>query len=81
MPKILKCPKCGRDMSMDSGLGRKPYPIPFTNVCKALRESRGNFSAAARHLEKQTGQRVTAGFVQLRVIRAGKTLQGILEGK
>ncbi|MBA7640387.1 hypothetical protein ES703_48052 [subsurface metagenome] len=63
-------------------IGRKRYDIPFTIVCKALQACRGNYSAAARWLMDETGiNRLTPGFVWMRVYREGKTLEDIVGGQ
>jgi DNA invertase Pin-like site-specific DNA recombinase len=60
-------------------IGRKRYDVPFTIVCKALQASCGNYSAAARWLMDETGiNKLTPGFVWMRVHREGKTLEDIV---
>ena len=57
-----------------NGIGRKSYPIALAEICKALQASKRedgqpNYSAAARYLKKQTGQKLTPGFVHSRIKR------------
>ena len=60
-------------------IGRKGYDIPLENVCKAVQEGCGNYSAAARRLCKEFSQTVTPGFVLSRLRRAGITKEGLLK--
>jgi hypothetical protein len=49
--------------------GHKSFQIPLENVCKAVQECCGNYSAAARLLSKEFSQAVTPGFVLSRLKR------------
>jgi DNA invertase Pin-like site-specific DNA recombinase len=60
-------------------IGRKSYGIPLENVCKAVQQSCGNYSAASRLLSKEFSQPVTPGFVLSRLKRAGITKEGLLK--
>lgn len=61
-------------------IGRKSYNIPFTTICEALRSADGNYSDAARLLKKKTGVKVSPGFVQIRIQRAGLDKEEVLAG-
>jgi len=58
-------------------IGRRSYQIPLENVCKAVQEGCGNYSAAAKLLSKELSQTVTPGFVLSRLKRAGITKEGL----
>lgn len=65
-------------------IGRPRKDIDFTIICKACRDSaerdgKVNYSKAARILEESTGIKVTPGFVQLRIQRAGLTKEQVVE--
>jgi len=60
-------------------IGRKGYDIPLENVCKAVQEGCGNYSAAARLLSKEFSHNVTPGFVLSRLRRSGITKEGLLK--
>lgn len=60
-------------------IGRPRKNVDFTIVCKAIRDSKGNYSQAARLITDNTGVEVTPGFVQLRIARAGWTKESILQ--
>jgi DNA invertase Pin-like site-specific DNA recombinase len=58
-------------------IGRTPYDIPLENVCKAVQDSCGNYSKAARTLSVKFGKTVTPGFVLSRLKRASITKEGL----
>jgi len=66
-------------------IGRPRKDIDFNKVCKALKDADGNYSGAARLLIKETGIKVTPGFVQMRIQRgieeSGATVPDIMEGE
>lgn len=64
-----------------NSIGRKPFNIPLTNICKALRDSDGCYSAAARLLEREFKKSVSPGFVQIRIQRGGLTYEEVMAGK
>lgn len=53
-------------------IGRPRKEIDFNKVCKALQDSGGNYSEAARRLFDDTGIKVTPGFVRMRVRRGAE---------
>ena len=63
-----------------NAIGRPRKDIDFTNVCKAVRDSKGNYTRAAEILFGKTGIRVTPGFVSLRISRSKLTKDEILAG-
>lgn len=79
MVNHIICPKCGTEIPVTTPtanrMGRKPYDIPFTIVCNALKvSSKGKpcYKKAALALEKKTGVRVSPAFVWMRVEREAK---------
>ena len=62
-----------------SPIGRKSYDIPLENVCKAVQDSCGNYSKAARTLSEEFGKTVTPGFVLSRLKRASITKEALLK--
>lgn len=68
-----------RGTKSGNAIGRKSYPIPFKNVCKALHDG-GSYAAAARLLSKEHKLTVSAGFVQMRIRREGITKEQVLDG-
>jgi DNA invertase Pin-like site-specific DNA recombinase len=60
-------------------IGRKGYDIGFADVCKAFREGKGNYSEAARILNKKFNREVTAGFVSSRISRSDLTKEEIMK--
>jgi DNA invertase Pin-like site-specific DNA recombinase len=58
-------------------IGRKGYDIPLENVCKEVQAGCGNYSEAARILNKEFSLTVTPGFVLSRLKRAGITKDGL----
>jgi len=59
-------------------IGRPRKDIDLTNICKALKDSGGNFTRAAELLKERTGITVSPGFVQLRIYRAGLKKEEII---
>jgi len=59
-------------------IGRPRKNIDFIKVCKALRDSKGNFSEAAAILTAETGIKVSPGFVQIRISRANLTKEDVI---
>jgi hypothetical protein len=50
--------------------GRKRKEIAFTEICNALRDTKGNYSKAARQLEARIGAgSVSPGLVHIRITR------------
>lgn len=79
--------KAGMDHAKQHGtrtgnaIGRKRYNIPFTIICKALKDANGSWSEAAKLITKETGIKVSPGFVQIRVQRdEGLTKEEVLAG-
>ena len=75
----VTCPNCHTEISVNS-VGRKSYSIGFTNVCKALRDSKGangrpNYIRAAELLSNTTGCRVSPGFAHNRITREAAARQ------
>ena len=75
----VTCPNCHTEISINS-VGRKGYPIGFTNVCKALQDSKGidgrpNYIRAAEILSNLTGYKVCPGFAHNRITREAKSRQ------
>ncbi len=62
-------------------IGRKRYDIPLQSICNAVVEAGGNYSEAARILSQGNGRKVTAGFVSIRISRAGMTKAEVMGGK
>lgn len=62
-----------------NAIGRKPFPIPFKNVCKAFYEGK-NYSQAAKLLSEEFKMKVSPGFVQMRLKRQGADKDAILRG-
>ena len=49
MTKTINCPKCGEEIHITNGLGRKPLDISVTNVYDTLQRHR-SVAATAREL-------------------------------
>ncbi len=52
-------------------IGRPALDIPLLTICKAIRSTNGNYTEAPKLLNKECNQKMAAGFVSLRVKRAG----------
>jgi DNA invertase Pin-like site-specific DNA recombinase len=60
-------------------IGHPAYPIPLQTICKAVQSTKGNYTAAAKALAKEFNQKVSAGFISLRIKRAGMTKDEALQ--
>lgn len=61
-------------------IGRPRKDIAFTEVCKAFIDGDGSFTKAAALITERTGKKVSPGFIQMRIYRAGLTKQEVLTG-
>ncbi len=84
---IIQRVNAGMDYAKEKGtksgkpIGRPRADIPLQTICKALLNSKGNLSEAARYLTGRFSKKVSPGFVSLRISRAGLTKEDVLTGK
>lgn len=60
-------------------IGRQGHTnITLQTICKAVKDSEGNYSEAARIIKEEFKEKVSAGFISLRIKRAGLTKEEVL---
>jgi DNA invertase Pin-like site-specific DNA recombinase len=60
-------------------IGRRPHDIPLQTICNAVSAARGSYTGAARDLSESFNIKLTAGFVSLRLKRAGLNKEAVLQ--